>query len=223
MASKYYRNKGFTLAEILVTLGVIGVIASMTVPTLIQNIQDAQLKTAWRKAFVDLSSASKLLLLDNSNDLKDVFTSHNQMKDVVSRYFNYVRLCNYSQSDDICWHKYGNWRRLNGELTTPGSPASIVLNNGTLIRLFFLSKSCTYNEPSWAGMPICAFMNVDVNGFKSPNITGKDVFSLYVTQRGFVPIGTQEDTKYNPSQDCIEGSTESTNTGSSCAAKYLYQ
>ena len=38
----FWIKTGFTLAEILVTLGIIGVIASMTIPNLVQDIQDAQ-------------------------------------------------------------------------------------------------------------------------------------------------------------------------------------
>ena len=39
-------KKGFTLAEVLITLGIIGVVASMTIPTLITNNQQRSLDTA---------------------------------------------------------------------------------------------------------------------------------------------------------------------------------
>ncbi len=45
-------KKGFTLAEVLITLGIIGIIAAMTIPTLLQNTDEAQLKTAWKKAYL---------------------------------------------------------------------------------------------------------------------------------------------------------------------------
>ena len=38
---------GFTLAEVLITLGIIGVVAAMTMPTLINSTQGAQYKTAF--------------------------------------------------------------------------------------------------------------------------------------------------------------------------------
>ena len=39
----------FTLAEVLVTLAIVGIIASITIPALLNNIQEKELKTAWKK------------------------------------------------------------------------------------------------------------------------------------------------------------------------------
>ena len=49
--------KGFTLAEVLITLGIIGVVAAMTMPTLINSTQGAQYKTGFKKALTVLSQA----------------------------------------------------------------------------------------------------------------------------------------------------------------------
>ena len=46
---------GFTLAEVLITLGIIGVVAAMTIPTLISNTNGAQFKTAYKKALSTLN------------------------------------------------------------------------------------------------------------------------------------------------------------------------
>ena len=46
---------GFTLAEVLITLGIIGVVAAMTIPTLISNTNGAQFKTGFKKALSTLS------------------------------------------------------------------------------------------------------------------------------------------------------------------------
>ena len=48
---------GFTLAEVLITLAIIGVVAAMTMPTLINNTNGAQFKTAYKKALSVLSQA----------------------------------------------------------------------------------------------------------------------------------------------------------------------
>ena len=49
-------KKGFTLAEILIVLMVIGVIATMTVPSMMKNVQDAQYKTGLKKAYNTLAN-----------------------------------------------------------------------------------------------------------------------------------------------------------------------
>ena len=44
------KNKfAFTLAEVLVTLGIIGVVAAITMPTLVANNREKQLITALKK------------------------------------------------------------------------------------------------------------------------------------------------------------------------------
>ena len=48
---------GFTLAEVLITLGIIGVVAAMTIPTLISNTNGAQFKTGFKKALSTLNQA----------------------------------------------------------------------------------------------------------------------------------------------------------------------
>ena len=44
-------KKGFTLAEVLITLGIIGVVAAMTLPTVINNVQEKQFHSKFKKAY----------------------------------------------------------------------------------------------------------------------------------------------------------------------------
>ncbi len=54
------RRRGFTLAEVLITLGVIGVVAAMTLPMLIQNYQKTVLKSQFKKVYAEFFNAIKL-------------------------------------------------------------------------------------------------------------------------------------------------------------------
>lgn len=51
---------GFTLAEILITLGIIGVVAAMTIPTLIANTRSAQYRSTLKKTMSTLSQAARM-------------------------------------------------------------------------------------------------------------------------------------------------------------------
>ena len=62
---------GFTLAEVLITLGIIGVVAAMTIPTLISNTNGAQFKTAYKKA---LSTLNQAILMNIAMDDTDFST-----------------------------------------------------------------------------------------------------------------------------------------------------
>lgn len=60
---------GFTLAEVLITLAIIGVVAAMTMPTLINNTNGAQFKTAYKKALSVLSQAVVMNIALDDYDL----------------------------------------------------------------------------------------------------------------------------------------------------------
>ena len=59
----------FTLAEVLITLGIIGVVAAMTMPTLINSTQGAQYKTAYKKALSVMSQAVVMNIALDDYDL----------------------------------------------------------------------------------------------------------------------------------------------------------
>ena len=65
---------GFTLAEVLITLGIIGVVAAMTIPTLISNTNGAQFKSAYKKA---LSSLNQAVLMNVAMEDTDFSTLKN--------------------------------------------------------------------------------------------------------------------------------------------------
>lgn len=54
------RQKGFTLAEVLITLGIIGVVAAMTIPTLMTNVKSHQYRARFKKTVSTLSNAAKM-------------------------------------------------------------------------------------------------------------------------------------------------------------------
>ncbi|MBQ8459641.1 type II secretion system protein [bacterium] len=54
------KNDGFTLAEVLITLGIIGVVAAMTIPTLIANIQGQRVRSQFKKTLSTLNQAGRM-------------------------------------------------------------------------------------------------------------------------------------------------------------------
>ncbi len=69
--------KGFTLAEVLITLGIIGVVAAMTMPTLINSTQGAQYKTAYKKALSVMSQAVVMNIALEDYDLSQTVAGTN--------------------------------------------------------------------------------------------------------------------------------------------------
>ena len=58
-------KKSFTLAEVLITLGIIGVVAAMTLPSLIGNYKKRETVTILKKAYSEISQALKMAEVDN--------------------------------------------------------------------------------------------------------------------------------------------------------------
>lgn len=227
---KYKRYLAFTLAEVLIVLLIIGVIASLVIPGIIADTQQAEFKAAWKKTYSDLSQATKRLAMDNAGDLTGVFDGTGYTTDLFRNkflpYLSYTKLCEaYQQPSgpDGCWYTASNFYHLSGTTYQWGlsSFSRMVLNNGTLLLFWFLSSTCA--DIASPNHDTCGWIFVDVNGFKGPNKIGKDVFALLVLKNGnVIPTGTQGDTYYNnPTYYSCDVKTYPNTEGWSCSADYL--
>lgn len=60
-----FTGRAFTLAEVLITLGIIGVVAAMTIPVLMNYYQEQALLTQFNKAYSTISQAYVSAAQDN--------------------------------------------------------------------------------------------------------------------------------------------------------------
>lgn len=90
----------FTLAEVLITLGIIGVVAAITIPTVMSKVQDAQFKTAFKKEFSLVDQATRSIASDNGGSVVGLFKSTcstaydtDNMRLYFQQYFKTVDQC----------------------------------------------------------------------------------------------------------------------------------
>ena len=57
------KEKAFTLAEVLITLGIIGIVAALTLPTIVQKQNKKSLEVAFKKAYANFYNAYNLSLI----------------------------------------------------------------------------------------------------------------------------------------------------------------
>lgn len=76
-------NYGFTLAEVLLVLSVIGVVAALTIPTLIQKVNDDQYKVKWKKTYSVVSQIGTSLFSEYGGSLKGVCSDANCWKNAT--------------------------------------------------------------------------------------------------------------------------------------------
>ena len=81
---------GFTLAEVLITLGIIGVVAAMTIPTLISNTNGAQFKTGFKKALSTLNQAAIMNVAMEDYDFSSVAKSTDLDGQGAARTMGYI-------------------------------------------------------------------------------------------------------------------------------------
>lgn len=221
MKNKFLKIAAFTLAEVLITLGIIGMVAVLTIPPLMQNSQDAQFKTAWKKEYSDLSQAYAQILNDNGGTLRGAFARVDWYADSIKllTFFadkmKVTKFCNATSTNTFnCWHPYPGYGvdslavhdKQGGNVTFwgPSYPA-MMLNDGTLIHLYGGNMSTCLDTAD------CGYLAVDINGPKGPNVIGKDIYSLQIRANKLYPDGILYD-------------VNTCNTsGWSCAAEYLIQ
>ena len=171
---------GFTLAEVLITLGIIGVVAAMTMPTLMNSTQGAQYKAAYKKALSALSQAVTLNVALDEWSFADADNSTYKLEDMFNSRMNVVRQetgpDNIKNSKDqtyqVAVSAAGKFPGSTG--VTAGTPIPIDANNVTLFfndGIMFtydptVSTNCTKADGATA--KICTGF-IDVNGVKAPN------------------------------------------------------
>ena len=229
------KYKAFTLAEVLITLAIIGVVAALTMPSLITKHQEKQTEVKLKKVYSTLSNAMMqavqengpfqdwgltVSVIDAEQDTEKIEASNkgrDKFIDIFSKYLKTVSVCKYSESN--C--KIYNTTNLAGKVDTADSYANrIVLADGTYFGHLYINSSTCMDEFSEG---ICGSIKVDLNGNKKPNTYGKDIFQFFITPTSIIPTGTMSDTTGNDFETaCINSNKAFRLNGVGCTAWVIY-
>ena len=177
---------GFTLAEVLITLGIIGVVAALTIPTLMTNYKKKQYYTQFMKARSALENAIKLyedehgILYDSK--AREYLTGE-KVKDLAA-YFPGAQLVTDDNYEDmlsgynkikVSYNYDGSERDIDAssmyDVLFVGPERGFITNDGML---YFMNKNDGF--VGWGGY-------VDINGPNSgPNTYGRDIFVFYLNK-----------------------------------------
>ena len=227
----------FTLAEVLITLGIIGIVAAMTMPVLIgryrEKVTVTQLKkvnSVLNQAFI--MSTEKYGSIENwdlgTTGLADP-DGANTLMVRFAEFLNKTKTCRVEQTGCLPDVKY---KYLNGEenynYDKGGVYSRIKLTDGMIISFYMYNNTCSWNMGITKPLQnVCASVWVDINGNKSPNQFGVDFFLFLITKHGIVPMGTQMQTEaYTFDRACKDKSIGSIPgwgaNGAGCAAWVIY-
>lgn len=186
ISTTFQRFKAFTLAEVLIVIGVIGIVAAMTIPVLMNNFQDAELKTALKKEYSVLSQAVTSIISDHGGSLVDLIKGssdniNNKLMADFQKYLAIIKVCpsNGTNFDvSTCWYPNGI-KTLSGKVIYDSGTSTDIPNAGGMYGAAFFLKDGAYvyfNLNTWGGYSVW----LDVNGFSLPNQIGKDIFYIFL-------------------------------------------
>lgn len=203
----------FTLAEVLITLGIIGIVAALTIPAIINNSNKQAIISQVKEIYSILSQATTQLNNDCGGSVTACLATPNAANDDATTRLDFLNLykAKLSVAKDCtngvtkgCFpnvnYKYlnNNDSGINFETGYWVGDARIQLANGSSIGVRWLTTS-----PS---------IIVDINGTKGPNQVGKDLFYFYYD------INSKNMTA-DSENDCIAGSYN----GWGCTGKVIQE
>lgn len=201
-------KKGFTLAEVLITLVIIGVIAAMTIPTLINKTNEQETVTAVKKAYSVLGQAYQKVIAENGEIIPstlgaDSAEATKTLGEMFSKQLSTSKICGMSTNED-CF-AIGQYKYINGANFSDYNLSTIHfkmrLNDGMSVAFHVWRPSYLNLGNTESLSHAFSAVDVDINGDKGPNTYGKDMFGFHITKYGVLPYGTPNDTAYTLS-DC---------------------
>ena len=182
------KKQGFTLAEVLITLGVIGIIAAMTLPSLIVNHRKQVTLTKVKQTYNILNNALERAKVDYDTDINNWYIPIEGTILEKSMFFVEKYMKPYLQVLHYCGDKYNTLycnlrpKRLDGvsgaELMGPfgsGYGTSIVLNNGVVV---YVKVGAMTETEITAGNISRIWIMFDIDGAQGFNKLGYDVFMI---------------------------------------------
>lgn len=206
-------KNAFTLAEVLITLAIIGVVAAITIPALLNNYHKKVYSDQLKVSYSILTTGFRQMLSDSAVTRFEESEVANQLgfdsgkdwtsqieADIFKKYFNTVVHVSYEQqvqenwpagnnvyTGDICKKFVGKgstWYKRNDRNACIGLRQQVFkLANGSLIRMGFFDN---YAEAENSGhlKRMVADVTIDVNGERKPNVFGEDAFEFAVGNDG---------------------------------------
>ncbi len=219
------KKNGFTLAEVLITLGIIGVISALTLPALLNDTQGAQVGPRLGKAASMFEQANQVLLQENSVDsLFDggfytrAGANISDIESYLSNLSRYLKITHYKGTAcNVALDK----NNFDHRITNNG--ASWISKDGVIYTVsFWERRKERASDPSHKTM-IC-YVLIDINRNSEPNLPETDVFAFSLRDDGsLIPAGAYKWNIYEASSptwqnNCANNATPANRNYYMCTA-----
>lgn len=208
---KMQKLKAFTLAEIIITMGIVGVIAALTVPDLVSDYQNKAMAVKIRKSVNDVESAiDQYITAEGKTNFAQtkVMTNRQTIDGFVRENFRVIKTCGGTNAckrdcaagDEACAQEVATCKEQVAAAGCFANEKYISLDNSASAN-FNCSETSYILADSTA---ICMTINsglldvhIDVNGTEPPNIGGRDMFKFTVNSKVEINGGDAANCKKN--------------------------
>lgn len=189
-------KSGFTLAEILITLGIIGVVAALTAPSLVQNAGNAKIGPTLQKIVSTVEVANQQLLVEKEATTLSSAVGTNlttgtntDWEAYVKELVNYISGSSYETGKEYYFNYYsGESYHISNKIIMHIGGTDVIINATSL-------NMSTLPDPKGSFKGICkGLTDIDINGNNhGPNKYGADIFAFVVDNGGkLIPMGGKE-------------------------------
>jgi prepilin-type N-terminal cleavage/methylation domain-containing protein len=172
------KKAAFTLAEVLITIGIIGVVAALTIPTLLKNYQKKVTVTKLKETYAILTQAIRMSEAENGSvsgwdmpnatDGTEIYANGKTFAETyLFPYLKVMQVCNYKTKECLPQEVYSSSGVKTSAYATTNVYFSFVLINGVVLSIHTRGY---YSD-----------FILDLNGKQAPNKSGHDIFYMILS------------------------------------------
>ena len=236
----WHNNPAFTLAEVLITLVIIGIISAMVIPTLLDRFHKDSTGIALAKAYSTMNQTIIRMARDNNvdGDLSQTNLFNGTDSIIGDELVKFMKVSKNCGMGAGCFTTTmgTEFLPLSTKVATSGvigNHYSFIGNDSVSYMVQSTGSGCiaSYNGSSSASFSnhmkeICGLLWMDLNGFKAPNSWGNDIFLFYITNGvtpTLYPAGGRDDARAKWSNDGVTATncTKASPNGYTCAGRIM--
>ncbi len=179
------KNIAFTLAEVLIVMAIIGVVAAITLPSLQDDVEDRKVVAATRKVYPELDGIYQTIIQTYGKPYAWTIPNGKTPTSMFGDYFKEVA----SVTKD-CGTGAGCFK---GTIDSNNNYRKFLMKDGSSVGIYLTSdvSEIDPNDDNFCHGQAGYFL-VDVNGVKGENDYGYDVFQFEMCKDGLKPAGANK-------------------------------
>ncbi len=188
------KKQAFTLAEVLITIGILGVVAALSLPTLATNVSATQLAAALKTSQAQISDKLDAgMVLEDVDDARDLKAFDPREININTVYKGLSKYLNFNSVEEA--HKVYTLNDGSLDATWPANQIRQINTKAFIYITDFeedLKSEGAVAIKQQGGQVLrrIATVYIDVNGYTKPNRFGYDVYKYYLAQNGrLYPVG----------------------------------